>query len=394
MRRVVIFCQFALFMSLCALAGVAISSGQGPQSPGATGTIAMSSPETQAWIQQFKSRYPDLVISSVEVYKKGPTATTVPTFYYEFSAEVFCSKECRVNSRQFPAQTRLHLQGSRDWQQPPDKPDLLTRVEVKASSPSPSAPIQTQSLATPNREWPLVVGSQKCRLSTEGKLEQKKFSIRLTCQQTSQLLWSWDGKLWDEPRLELEQVGDFDHDGRLDLVLELSPKYSYSDRRLFLSSKAEAGSLVGVAAKGHDVDEYFLRQEKKAPDGPSQMAEGFLLNVAACLEKRDSSCLANHVEDRFYYPEAAAFGCSGLSKNYEISAEDFSKCVMTAAKVHEDLHLTLYQAMKKCFPTTPKLLSIEQVRQGLSFNLDQGLMCDIEVDKSGQPRLRGVLLGE
>lgn len=53
----------------------------------------------------------------------------------------------------------------------------------------------------------------------------------------------------DEPHFDLDWAGDLDGDGRLDIVTTLSPKYSYYPRRLWLSSAARAGELVGLVAQ-------------------------------------------------------------------------------------------------------------------------------------------------
>jgi hypothetical protein len=52
----------------------------------------------------------------------------------------------------------------------------------------------------------------------------------------------------DEPHFSVQWAGDLDGDGRLDLVTTLSPKYSLYPRRLFLSSAAPEGMLVGLVA--------------------------------------------------------------------------------------------------------------------------------------------------
>jgi hypothetical protein len=51
----------------------------------------------------------------------------------------------------------------------------------------------------------------------------------------------------DEPSWPILWAGDLDRDGRLDLYLDLSWKYSVSRRVLFLSSAASGDSLVGEA---------------------------------------------------------------------------------------------------------------------------------------------------
>jgi len=52
----------------------------------------------------------------------------------------------------------------------------------------------------------------------------------------------------DEPHFSVQWTGDLDGDGKLDLLATFSPKYSYYPRRLFLSTAAQDGDLVGLAA--------------------------------------------------------------------------------------------------------------------------------------------------
>ena len=62
-----------------------------------------------------------------------------------------------------------------------------------------------------------------------------------------QVLYSTDGFV-DEPHFYVEWAGDLDRDGRLDLVVNLSRKYSMHPHRLLLSTKATKSELVGEAA--------------------------------------------------------------------------------------------------------------------------------------------------
>jgi len=52
----------------------------------------------------------------------------------------------------------------------------------------------------------------------------------------------------DEPHFEIIWAGDMDRDGRLDLLVTFSRKYSYYPRRLLLSSAAPEADIVGEAA--------------------------------------------------------------------------------------------------------------------------------------------------
>ena len=62
-----------------------------------------------------------------------------------------------------------------------------------------------------------------------------------------QVLYSTDGFV-DDPHFYVEWAGDLDRDGRLDLVVNLSRKYSVHPHRLLLSTKAKKSELVGEAA--------------------------------------------------------------------------------------------------------------------------------------------------
>ena len=86
-----------------------------------------------------------------------------------------------------------------------------------------------------------------CLLNSAGNPEQQKFSLVFTCNGQEQVLWH-DGLTileLDEPRFELLWAGDNDGDGKLDLILEISPKYSCSQQVQYRSSIAPKGLLVG-----------------------------------------------------------------------------------------------------------------------------------------------------
>jgi len=51
-----------------------------------------------------------------------------------------------------------------------------------------------------------------------------------------------------DPHFTIHWAGDLDGDGALDLVATFSMKYSYQPRQIYLSSLAEPGALVGLAA--------------------------------------------------------------------------------------------------------------------------------------------------
>ena len=72
-------------------------------------------------------------------------------------------------------------------------------------------------------------------------------TVILSDGRQTQVLYSVDGFV-DDPHFEIEWAGDLDRDGRLDLVVNLSRKYSVYPHRLLLSSRAVKNQLVGEAA--------------------------------------------------------------------------------------------------------------------------------------------------
>ena len=71
--------------------------------------------------------------------------------------------------------------------------------------------------------------------------------VILTDGKRTQVLYSADGFV-DDPHFEIEWAGDLDRDGKLDLIVNLSRKYSVHPHRLLLSSRASGTQLVGEAA--------------------------------------------------------------------------------------------------------------------------------------------------
>ena len=74
--------------------------------------------------------------------------------------------------------------------------------------------------------------------------------ISLTDDRTTQELFTMaDAELGcGEPHFSIHWAGDLDGDGKLDLVTTFSSKYSIHPRQLYLSSGAEPGDLVALAA--------------------------------------------------------------------------------------------------------------------------------------------------
>jgi len=81
-------------------------------------------------------------------------------------------------------------------------------------------------------------------------LEAGRSVVTLADRRASQTLNVPEGQPFDcdAPHFSVQWAGDLDGDGRLDLVTTFSPKYSWYPRRLYLSSAARAGELVGLVA--------------------------------------------------------------------------------------------------------------------------------------------------
>jgi hypothetical protein len=100
-------------------------------------------------------------------------------------------------------------------------------------------------LGLPGTTVDLKLGDQACEV-------QSTINIELHCAGSVQILWQisdLDDLALDEPRFLLLWAGDRDGDGRIDLEMDLSPKYSCTRTVLFLSSRAAKSEMVGIANK-------------------------------------------------------------------------------------------------------------------------------------------------
>jgi len=99
--------------------------------------------------------------------------------------------------------------------------------------------IRSLRISVGTRRYEIQLRSQRDDLSDA--------AVMLTEGSRTQVLYSADG-FADEPHFDIAWAGDLDRDGRLDLIVNLSRKYSWHPYRLLLSSKASASQLVGDAA--------------------------------------------------------------------------------------------------------------------------------------------------
>lgn len=92
--------------------------------------------------------------------------------------------------------------------------------------------------------------SQGCSIEAK-KSEGSEYYLELSCDGKAQILWdinhpSPDDFSFDDPKFELLWAGDRDEDGKIDIKMEMSPKYSCSKEVIYLSSLALEGKLVGI----------------------------------------------------------------------------------------------------------------------------------------------------
>ncbi|EMA2439055.1 hypothetical protein [Vibrio parahaemolyticus] len=124
---------------------------------------------------------------------------------------------------------------------------LFLSSTAVAKSNSEATIVGSPYLGVPNTTVSIEFDGNICVLKSLGNVELQRFSIVLTCNASEQLLWSENLSDYevDDPRFELLWAGDNDGDGKLDLKMEVSPKYSCSQIAYFNSSLADVSKLVG-----------------------------------------------------------------------------------------------------------------------------------------------------
>lgn len=114
-------------------------------------------------------------------------------------------------------------------------------------------------LGKPGNSITISLGKSQCKLESIGVSgidgnPPKKFLIELTCENKKQILWdiakATDEEFgFDDPMFQLIWAGDKDGDGKIDLKMEMSPKYSCSKKVFYLSSMATHDQIVGIEGK-------------------------------------------------------------------------------------------------------------------------------------------------
>ncbi len=122
-------------------------------------------------------------------------------------------------------------------------PVLLARGLQPGSTPV--VPAATWSLEADKEAFSGTWKDQPFRIGSE---HLPKGGLRLTLQSGDQRQVLFESEWVDDASWSLNWAGDLDGDGRLDLVLQASPKYSIQIHRLFLSTQAGPGKLVREVA--------------------------------------------------------------------------------------------------------------------------------------------------
>jgi hypothetical protein len=94
----------------------------------------------------------------------------------------------------------------------------------------------------------MALGDRKYQLALRGsRKDLTDAKVILSDGHRSQVLYSTEGFV-DEPHFDVNWAGDLDGDGLLDLVVNMSRKYSVHPYRLLLSSAASSDELVAEVA--------------------------------------------------------------------------------------------------------------------------------------------------
>lgn len=136
---------------------------------------------------------------------------------------------------------------------------LLVSSPVLANNQIDAEITGDRSLVTIGSRAEITLGNEYCSMKVTGKkstpgYKPLAFEITLQCGNQHQVLWdinqvSEEEYAFDDPRFFIEWAGDRDGDGIIDLVMDMSPKYSCSKRVTYLSSLAGEAEIVGIAGK-------------------------------------------------------------------------------------------------------------------------------------------------
>ncbi len=134
---------------------------------------------------------------------------------------------------------------------PPDALFLVAAVPSVVAGPAVTA-ARNLPLGPDARQVEFMLGTQQAVVRWASSLADGcDATITLSIAGRIQTLFRMDPAspiACDEPHFRIDWAGDLDRDGRLDLLVTFSPKYSVHPRRLLLSSAASAGALVAEVA--------------------------------------------------------------------------------------------------------------------------------------------------
>lgn len=130
---------------------------------------------------------------------------------------------------------------------------FLLQPSIAMTSESNVAKISGETyLGVPGNISQIAFKDKRCAVESNGADKNKDFKIVFTCNGTSQVLWDINIPVagdfsFDDPKFYLLWAGDKDNDGKIDIVMDMSPKYSCTKEVTYLSSKASKGQLLGIS---------------------------------------------------------------------------------------------------------------------------------------------------
>jgi hypothetical protein len=127
---------------------------------------------------------------------------------------------------------------------------LLFTIHSQAQQPVDARISGDRFLGVAGKSAELSFESESCTVASE-KSDVTEFRLVFSCGKRSQTLWDINVPVpgdfaFDDPGFALIWAGDKDGDGKIDLIMEMSPKYSCTKEVTYLSTLAEDGQLVGI----------------------------------------------------------------------------------------------------------------------------------------------------
>ena len=111
--------------------------------------------------------------------------------------------------------------------------NILHRVEIGKTAKIGKYTLKAEGNLAPESQAPLTY-----KLSISGPRKGKNIDQIIV-----------NHEFLDDGMTEILWIGDLDADGMPDMIIDMSPKYSYSTPTLFLSSKADEGNLLKLVAE-------------------------------------------------------------------------------------------------------------------------------------------------